>query len=119
MKTTKQLIEEWFARWADGRFEALPLADDFTHTSPFGVMKGKKTYMDIVEANRDKFLDKKIVVHNVLAEGNKGCVRYTMHAETFSQEVSEWFWVENDLIKDIISYYNVGEIGEDRKLKEV
>ena len=35
----------------------------------------------------------------------------------FRLEVNEWFYNENDLIREIVVYYHIEEVGEERKLK--
>ena len=52
----KILIEKWFNKWEDGDYLNLPISNDFKHISPYGVISGKKEYIDLVEANKDKFL---------------------------------------------------------------
>lgn len=117
---SNQLIHQWFSLWESGDFHALPLTDNFAHTSPYGTIEGKAAYMDLVEANKAQFLGNRFEIHEVLTDGNKACARYTMHALSFSMEVSEWFYFEGDLIREIVSYYNIeGEISEDRKLEEL
>lgn len=117
MKSAHELVKEWFDIWEAGDFQNLPLAENFKHTSPYGVIDGKSQYMELVESNRDKFLGNHIGIHDEIYTGNKACVRYTVSKEDFSMEVSEWIYTENDKIKEIIAYYNIeGEISEDRKL---
>ncbi|GAB3647701.1 hypothetical protein GCM10028791_10150 [Echinicola sediminis] len=117
---TKTTIETWFALWEKGAFQKLPLSPDFTHTSPYGTIQGKASYMELIEANRDKFLGHQFELHDILTEGSKGCVRYTAVQGDFRLEVSEWHYVHEGLIEKIIAYYNIpGKIREDRKLKNL
>lgn len=44
-------VKNWFDKWEKGDFHHLPITDDFTHTNPFGTIKGKEEYIKIVEAN--------------------------------------------------------------------
>ncbi len=112
----QELVKDWYAKWNSGDFFNLPLAEGFKHTSPFGTVDGKKAYLDLVQENKDKFLGYKFIIHDALYEGNRGCVRYTAkQGEDFSLDVSEWIYTENELIKEIVAYYHIGEIREERK----
>ncbi len=113
---TKSLVHLWFEKWEKGDFNALPIAEDFRHTSPFGTIVGKKEYEKLVERNRDKFLGYTFDMHDELYEEDKACVRYTGIQGDFRLDVSEWYYVENHLIKEIVAYYHIGEVRQDRKL---
>jgi len=115
---TRDLVESWFSTWESGDFESLPLADTFRHTSPFGTIEGKEAYMDLVRSNRDKFLGYRFEIHDVLYEGRRGCVRYTAIQGDFTLDVSEWLYVGDDSIEEIVSYYHIGEIREERELDQ-
>ncbi|WP_420602352.1 nuclear transport factor 2 family protein [Flagellimonas sp.] len=115
----KKLVEIWFDKWENGDFNNLPISDNFKHTSPFGTIEGKKAYLDLVTENKDKFLGYVFELHGGIYENNKACVRYTAkQGENFSLDVSEWYYVEGNQIQEIIAYYHIGDIREERKLKD-
>ncbi len=115
----KDLVKKWFTVWETGNFQEIPVTDDFKHTSPYGTIPSKKEYLKLVEANRDKFLGNRILVHDEIYGPDKACVRYTVSKDDFTMEVSEWLYRKNGLIQVIIAYYNIeGEISEERKLSE-
>ncbi|GAA3578084.1 nuclear transport factor 2 family protein [Snuella lapsa] len=115
---SKQLVEEWFDKWRSGDFIMLPVSENFKHTSPFGVIEGKTAYLDLVKENKDKFLGYTFEIHDGIYGVNKACVRYTARqGHEFSLDVSEWYYINNDLIEAIVSYYHIGDIREERKLK--
>ena len=113
---TSELINTWFEKWVEGDVAGLPISENFRHTSPFGTISGKKDYIGLVEANRDKFLGYHFIKHDEMYEGNRACVRYTAIQEDFKLDVSEWYYVKDGSITEIISYYHIGEIREERKL---
>ena len=114
---TRQLIKSWFDKWESGDFLNLPVSDSFKHTSPYGVIEGKEAYINLVEANKDKFLGHRFDIHDALYQDNRACVRYTGIKEDFKLDVSEWYIIKDGLIDEIIAYYNIeGEISEARKL---
>ncbi len=116
----RKLVETWFRKWEEEDFRNIPVSDDFRHTSPYGTIDGKAPYIQLVESNKDKFLNNVIDIKDELYEDHKACVRYTItnNAVGFTMEVSEWFYQKGDLIGEIVAYYNIeGEISQERKLK--
>jgi len=113
----KQLVKIWFEKWETGDFLNLPISDNFIHTSPYGTIDGKKQYIELVEANRDKFLGYHFELHDEIYEEDKACVRYTAIQGDFTLDVSEWYFLNEGLIQSIVAYYNIeGEISDERKL---
>ena len=116
----KELVNKWFEKWESGDFYDLPISEDFKHTSPFGTIKGKKQYIGLVEQNKEKFLGNHFEIHDLLFSNDKACVRYTARqGETFSLDVSEWYYIKDNLIHEIIAYYHIGEVREERKLSNL
>ena len=113
----QELVKRWFKAWDDGTYRAIPVAEDFKHTSPYGTIDGKGPYLSLVEANKDKFLGNRIDMHDEIYGVNKACVRYTITNKAFTMNVSEWLYAQDGLIREIVSYYNIdGDISEERKL---
>ncbi len=118
-KGTESLVKEWFDKWEKGDFLDLPISDDFKHTSPFGTIDGKKAYIDLVKKNQDKFLGYAFEIKSGIYENDKACVRYTAkQGKDFELNVSEWYYIKDNLIYEIISYYHIGEIRKERELKK-
>lgn len=114
----KKLVKKWFDKWEKGDFLNLPISENFKHTSPFGTINGKKQYIDLVDENKDKFLGYIFKIHDEIYENDKACVRYTATQKDFTLDVTEWYYAKNNLIEEIIAYYHIGEIHEERKLKQ-
>lgn len=112
----KKLISQWFEQWEKGNFHELPVSENFRHTSPFGTISGKKEYIKLVEANQDKFLGYRFTIHDEVYGAERACVRYTAMQQEFKLDVSEWYYIKNHLIEEIIAYYHIGDIREERKL---
>ena len=96
----------------------MPITENFKHTSPFGTIEGREAYLKLVEDNKEKFLGYKFKIHDEIYGDNKACVRYTAVQGDFKLDVSEWYYIKNNLIEEIIAYYHIGEIREERKLSE-
>ena len=117
-KDSRDLVTDWFNKWEEGDFLNLPVSEHFKHTSPFGTINGKKEYIALVEANKDKFLGYRFEIHDGIYDKDKACVRYTAIQGEFKLDVSEWYYVKDNLIEEIVSYYHIGEIRDDRELKQ-
>jgi hypothetical protein len=114
----KDLVNHWFEKWGSGDYLNLPISENFKHTSPFGTIDGKQTYLDLVKENEDKFLGQTFNLHDSKYEKDRACVRYTAkQGEDFSLDVSEWYYVKDNLIEKIVAYYHIGEIRNERKLE--
>ncbi len=114
---SKALIKKWFSVWEKGDFHNIPVSDTFKHTSPFGTIKGKSVYLDLVESNKDKFLGYCFEIHDGIYGKDNACVRYTAkQGNDYKLDVSEWYYIKDNLIQEIIAYYHIGEIREGRQL---
>lgn len=116
-KDAKTLVKDWFDTWGDGDFQNLPIAVNFKHTSPFGTINGKSAYLDLVTANKEKFLGYQFDIVDAIYEDQKACVRYIASQTDFKLEVSEWHYIQDNLIGEVVAYYHIGEIREERTLK--
>lgn len=118
IRETKDLVKKWFEKWDSGDYLNLPISENFKHTSPFGTIDGKQTYLDLVKENEDKLLGQTFDLHDSIYEKDRACVRYTAkQGKDFSLDVSEWYYVKDNLIEEIISYYHIGDIREERQLE--
>lgn len=113
----KELVRQWFKKWETGDYHNLPITENFKHTSPFGTIEGKKAYLDLVKENEDKFLGQTFEIHDAIYENDKACVQYTARqGKDFSLDVSEWYYFKGELIEEIVAYYHIGEIRDERIL---
>ncbi|WP_459211171.1 nuclear transport factor 2 family protein [Aquimarina rhabdastrellae] len=108
-KHIKEIVAEWFNIWEEGDFYKLPLSEDFIHTSPYGVIEGKKKYLDIVSDNKEMFLGNRFKILDAIYDENKASVRYIMESSNAFLNVSEWLYIKEGKISAIISYYNKEE----------
>ncbi len=107
--TARELLIKWFDCWEAGDIDELPIADAFRHQSPYGVIDGKAAYMALINENKEQFLNHRFILHDIVSEDGRACVRYTAVQGSFRMEVTEWHYVENDLIVEVFSYYDIKE----------
>lgn len=110
------LVKEWFEKWENGNYQDLPITEDFKHTSPFGTISGKATYLQTVMANEEQFLGHTFELLDEVYGENKACIRYRAMKGEHELEVSEWQYFNGGLIQEIVAHYHIGEIREERKL---
>jgi hypothetical protein len=109
----EDLVTTWFEKWSTGDYRSLPLAREFTHTSPYGTIEGREAYLSIVADNEEQFLGFEFQILDQLYDANKACVRYTARSGDHALEASEWFFGDGEKISSIISYYNIGDVSYD------
>ncbi len=105
------VVRQWFSCWETGNLNDLPILDDFSHSSPFGTIETKARYLEIVRKNISDFLGNKLTVVDQIKEGDKVCVQFEQkNANTgLEMRVCEWYTLEGDRIKEIRSFYNIGD----------
>lgn len=111
MENIHPVINKWFRCWESGDIDSLPITEDFSHTSPFGTIQPKSRYLEIVENNRGDFLGNTLTVIKQIKEGDNVCVQFEQKNSNTGLEmtVCEWYVLNGDLIKEIRSFYNVGD----------
>ena len=111
MKDLHPAVRKWFECWEAGDVDALPITEDFSHTSPFGTIEPKDRYLEIVRKNTKDFLGNRLTVLRQIREGDNVCVQFEQKNENTGLEmtVCEWYSIQGDLIKEIQSFYNVGD----------
>ena len=105
-------VARWFTCWSSGVIDDLPITDDFRHTSPFGTIESKSRYLEIVNKNRESFLGNKLTVLKHIVDGNDVCVQFRQTRDDdpeFEMNVCEWYVVDGDRIREIQSFYNIGD----------
>jgi len=116
---SKILVKKWFDKWEEGDFLNLPISETFKHRSPYGTIDGKQEYISLVETNKDKFLGHHFEIHDWLYEEHKACIRSTAFKEDFTLNVSEWHYIRENQITEIVAYYNrEGDISAEKQLSK-
>ena len=101
----RDVAVSWLEAFQAKDISLLQLADDFLHTSPFGEIRGKETYLDLVQANQEAFFGNPINVIDFLDGGDRFAVRYVVG----QMEACDVIYVRNGKIAEVYSYYHFGE----------
>ena len=117
--TAKELVLDWFDKWEKADYLNLAISEDFIHQSPYGVIDSKDSYLKLVKANEKNFLGHRFIIHEIMEQSDRCCVRYTSRKGEFEMEVCEWHYIRDAEIYKIIAYYNIeGDISEERQLSD-
>jgi ketosteroid isomerase-like protein len=108
-----ELAVLWIEAWIkmDMTWLRQRLAPDFVHVSPFGRFEGRDSYLAAVEPMARKSVVE-LTVKDVIASGNQAAVRFENRTPKGVVESCDWVRVENDLIKEIRSFYDSAMIRE-------
>lgn len=108
-----ELAVGWIEAWIRMDMEWLRqrLALDFVHVSPFGRFEDRESYLAAVEPMARKSVVE-LAVKDVIASGNQAAVRFENRTPKGVVETCDWVRVENDLIKEIRSFYDSAKIRE-------
>lgn len=102
---SREIADLWFEAFRTKDIAKLQLTEDFVHTSPFGEIKGRETYLDLVRENPEAFFSPKIEILDVVEGGDKFAVRYLMNGNP----ACDCIYVRDGQIAEIFSYYHLGE----------
>lgn len=104
---SKKLVEAWFGAFREKDISKLEstLAEEFVHTSPYGEIKGRQAYLDLVRENSEAFFSPTIQILDVFESGDKSAVRYLVD----SNPACDCIYGRNGQISKIYSYYHVGK----------
>jgi ketosteroid isomerase-like protein len=112
-ESSAKLAVQWIEAWIKMDMEWLRrnLAPDFVHVSPFGRLEGRDSYLATVEPMARKSV-MELEVTDVVASGNRAAVWFQNRTPKGVVESCDWVRVENDLIKEIRSFYDSALIKE-------
>ncbi|MBV7337459.1 nuclear transport factor 2 family protein [Chloroflexi bacterium TSY] len=101
----RKLVDAWFDAFRNKDISQLELAEDFVHTSPFGKIRGRQAYLNLVQENAEAFFGPTIEILDVLECGDKFAVRYLLD----ENPSCDCIYIRDGQIAEIFSYYHYGE----------
>ncbi|MEM7114230.1 MAG: nuclear transport factor 2 family protein [Chloroflexota bacterium] len=102
---SREVVDAWLDAFREKDISKLKLAEDFLHSSPFGEIKGRETYLALVRANPQAFFSPTLTTIDVLDCGDKFAVRYLVNGNP----ACDCIYVRDGEIAEIYSYYHYGE----------
>lgn len=102
-----KLAEAWFEAFREKDIAKLEraLAENFVHSSPFGEIKPRQAYLDLVRANPNAFFSPVIEILDMFDCDDKVAVRYLVN----KNPACDCIYAQNGQITEIFSYYHYGE----------
>lgn len=102
---SRKLADAWFDAFREKDISKLDLAEDFVHSSPFGEIKGREIYLDLVRENAEAFFSPTIEILDVIESQDSCAVRYLLNGNPSC----DCIYARDGRISKIFSYYHVGE----------
>ena len=101
----EQLARTWIDCWNEGRPDDIPLAENFVHTSPFGRVEGRATYLDWVKPLAAKNVTT-LRISKTLGSGDEAVIQFEMDTPGGPVPVVDWVTIDGDEIVSIHSFYD-------------
>lgn len=105
----ERLAREWIEGWIAGKPNEIPLAPEFTHSSPFGVVNGRDNYLEWVKPlSAENVTSLKIV--KTLGGDDEAVIWFEMMTPTGLVLCCDWVRTEGGEIVAIQSFYDASEL---------
>lgn len=103
---SRAVVDAWFGAFRTRDVSKLEhlLADDFVHVSPFGEVRGKDVYLEMVRQNPTIFFSRVIEIVDVVESHDRCAVRYRVGG----MSACEVLYVRGGRLSEVQAYYHVG-----------
>lgn len=105
----ESLARIWIERWNEGEPVLIPLAENFRHTSPFGSVSGRRTYLDWVKPLAAKNVTQ-LKILRVIPDSNEAAIHFEMQTPKGPVQVCDWVVARNGEITEIHSFYDATDL---------
>lgn len=109
MHDAETLARTWIERWNEGTPDLIPLAENFTHTSPYGRVQGRQRYLDWVKPMAARNVTQ-LTILRTLSNSNQAVIHFEMQTPKGPIQVCDWVVVEDCQIAEIHSFYDATEL---------
>lgn len=111
--TSSELARGWITAWAEKDYQWLRhhLADNFSHSSPFGSLSGCDHYLSVVIPMSEKSVQQLTVKH-VVADGPMATVWFENQTPAGPIPSCDWITTENGKIAAVQSFYDTAKVRE-------
>ncbi len=101
----EELARAWIDGWNAGKPDDIPLAKNFVHTSPFGVIEGRDEYLERIKPLAAKNVSDLRILKTLGGE-NEAAIWFEMWTPNGMVPVCDWVEVNNGEIAAITSFYD-------------
>jgi hypothetical protein len=108
-QSAETLARVWIERWNEGAPDLIPLAETFTHTSPYGRVEGRQRYLDWVKPLAAQNVSE-LKILRVLSSSNGAAIHFEMQTPKGLIQVCDWVVVKDGQITEIHSFYDATDL---------
>lgn len=105
----EMLARAWIEGWIAGTPDEIPLVADFTHSSPFGVVKGREKYLEWVKPLSAKNVTSLKIV-KTLGREDEAAIWFEMMTPKGLVLCCDWVHTKNSKIVSIQSFYDATDL---------
>jgi len=105
----EKLARIWIESWIAGKPDEIPLAKDFTHSSPFGTVSGRKKYLEWVKPLADKNVASLKILKTV-GKDNEAAIWFEMKTPNSVVQCCDWVQTKDGEIVSINSFYDATDL---------
>lgn len=105
----ERLARAWIDGWNAGKPDEIPLATDFMHTSPLGVIKGRDKYLAKIKPMAAKNVTSLKIVKTLSGDG-EAAIWYEVTTPNGLMQACDWVQTDNEEIVAITSFYDATEL---------
>jgi len=105
----ERLARAWIEGWIAGKPDEIPLAREFTHSSPFGVVKGREKYLAWVKPLSAKNVTSLKIVKTLGGE-DESAIWFEMMTPKGLVLCCDWVQAKNGEIVAIQSFYDATDL---------
>ena len=109
--TPEELAKAWIEGWIAGKPEDIPLAEEFTHSSPFGVVSGRTKYLEWVKPLSAKNVNSLKIIRTLGGE-NEAAIWFEMQTPKGLVLCCDWLHTKEGKIISIQSFYDATSLRE-------
>ncbi len=105
----ERLARAWIEGWIEGKPDDIPLAPEFTHSSPFGIVKGREKYLEWVKPLSAKNVASLKIVKTLGGE-DEAAIWFEMTTPKGLVLCCDWLHTSNGKIVSIQSFYDATDL---------
>lgn len=105
----ERLARAWINGWNAGKPDEIPLASNFKHSSPFGVVKGREKYLEWVKPMAAENVTSLKIVKTLGGDG-EAVIWFEMMTPRGLVQCCDWVQTENKEILAITSFFDATDL---------
>lgn len=102
----EKLARAWIEGWNAGTPDDIPLSRDFTHSSPFGVVRGREKYLSWVKPLAAKNVTASLKIVKTLGGDGEAVIWFEMTTPLGVVPCCDWLRIKGGEIVAVTSFYD-------------